>query len=46
MWCVALVKCLICNYEHVSVYPEEIEDEDSQECPNCGQMACEPKEEE
>jgi len=40
-WCMAKVKCAVCNYEHISVYPEAIEDEDNQECPNCGMMACE-----
>ena len=36
------LRCRVCNYEHIAVYPENIQDEDNQECPKCRAMACEP----
>lgn len=41
-WCTGMLECRMCGDRHVSVWPEEIMDEDCQECPNCGHMTCEP----
>jgi rubrerythrin len=43
-WVAAQTICRVCGHEHVSVYPEGTE-EDATECPNCGNMTCEPEEE-
>ena len=43
-WCCAAVECRMCGGRHVSVYPADIVDECSQECPDCGHMTCEPTE--
>lgn len=43
-WLVALCKCRVCGKEHVSVYPEDIWEEENQECPTCHAMAAEPME--
>jgi hypothetical protein len=42
MWITSLLKCRICGTTHVAVYPSDIDDEDNQECPECGNMGCEP----
>ncbi len=44
MWCTGKVECNVCGKEHISVWPDDIDDEDSMECPYCGREACRPVE--
>lgn len=36
-WTAAMVKCLACGYEQVSVYPADLE---LVQCGKCGEMTC------
>lgn len=36
-WVCCWIRCLICNYKHVSVHPACCNEEEL-ECPNCGYM--------
>lgn len=35
-WIAARARCRVCGYVWAAVYPADIEDEDSLECPSCG----------
>ena len=39
-WRTERVKCRICGYEAVAVFPEDVLDEDRLECAECGHMTC------
>ena len=41
-WKMSVVKCRLCGHEHVSVYPENIDNENEQECWKCGKMTAAP----
>ena len=45
-WKTSWVECRMCKDQHVSVWPVPSLMEDCQECPNCGNMTCEPIDEE
>lgn len=42
LWKVAMVECRICGHRHISVYPDNIKEEENQECTNCHNMTAEP----
>ena len=41
-WFIGVVKCRICDREHVGGWTEEILDDTRQECIHCGHPTCEP----
>jgi hypothetical protein len=42
-WGVWKMVCRICSHKFVMVAPENIDDVDNCECPNCGNMSAEPE---
>ena len=40
-WLASTMKCRVCSHRHISVYPENIFEEDNQECPKCHARAAE-----